>query len=456
MHIVIAQYFLHLFFTDGNPLEASPVFLGEEETPAPNPTFMKSMDDDEMEEEAWEAVLDQTQGGNLRKKLNIEVEREREKEKEEMRDEFDSPVKVGLKEDVQQEADFSSAFNIFLSAGSVPIVPYDISTSKSEESEVDKENSAPSADHISIHLFSSQESVKEDEHNRTMVTDEPSRSLEAEDSFIVVDDDQEVTFKDTSVPNIIANVQIPAPGLPAHYLPESPFKSIPETQHHVIAETQPVIVEVIPETQPQSIPETQQEEQELTASQMEEIQDFQKNPYEEDINEPQILDELWKDLHLHLLQHNRKIVHVYGDGFCFLNSVEEAVCNDHQMCISVETMAHMITGELADNLHIYAEGYVGEPESLIAEAITFFDSKDYKHDVVDIIAAAASKALHVGIYIYQENQGNIQLLKQFETRLDKVIYLVYSVTNLSGTEDSRHYDAAINLFTHRKTYIPCI
>ena len=344
---------------------------------------MDPMSDAEMEEEAWKAVMASTQIAS------DTPEKERKEEQEVMSTQFDSLVSVGK---------------------SICLVPYDSSSKSvevelesefSEEKEGNKENEDQErVGDKSQSLFSSQGSI-----NSKNETWNPSME---DESIRLSEDDEVQIIEDSSVPNIMADIEI-------------------------VAEKEKE-KEVIPETQSES----------LTQSQQEEIQSLFTRPTEPDMTEPQVTDECWSDLGLHLFNHNRKIVHSYGDGFCFLYAIEEALCNDHKMSMSVESMAHMIVGELADNLHEYAEGYLGEPGDLIADAIKFFESKQYRMDVVDIIVPAVSKALHIGLYIYQNNAGFIQLLKQFEGYPEKVIYLVYSVLPQTVVcEDTRHYDAAI-------------
>ena len=211
----------------------------------------------------------------------------------------------------------------------------------------------------------------------------------------------------------------------------SPASSyVPDTQH-----VSPGTPTIIPETQA-PIPETQLPRNIF-------IRPTSRLP---DIVESKVLEDRWEDLHLHLLQHNRVLLPAVGDGNCFLNSIEQALTCDHHWSLNVDAMSHMIIGELQDNLHIYSEAHIGEPEQLIADAITFFRSKNDRMDVVDVIIMAANHALHLDIYIYQETNGFIEVRKlQSRHQATKSVYVKFTRGQLQpdGTYTGAHYDSLV-------------
>ena len=169
-----------------------------------------------------------------------------------------------------------------------------------------------------------------------------------------------------------------------------------------------------------------------------------------DITEAVILVEPWSELNMHLFQHNRKVVNAIGDGFCFLNSIEECMCIDHRLALSVKTMCHLITGELIDNSEFYKRFHpVQTADELVADAVHFFESKHFRLQVVDVVVQAASKALNLDIFIYMENLGRIEVRKQCGRNENALpVYLLFSQVqqqdkNAQNQEPLSHYDSVV-------------
>ena len=71
----------------------------------------------------------------------------------------------------------------------------------------------------------------------------------------------------------------------------------------------------------------------------------------------------------------------------------------------------------------------------------FFQSKNYNTDIVDLLVTVTVDALGLDLFIYQENKGQIQVLKYSGGPISKPIYLKFSNNNQNTAEN--HYDAII-------------
>ena len=71
----------------------------------------------------------------------------------------------------------------------------------------------------------------------------------------------------------------------------------------------------------------------------------------------------------------------------------------------------------------------------MSELIDFFDSRDFTHDVVDLIIQIAADALGLNIYIYQENilwneensteESHTEVIKMSGGQLCKDVYMKF-------------------------------
>ena len=378
-------------------MDTTPTFIGVNIEPAPAPVFLPDISEDQLQEEAWAAVADNTQG-----EVKFESPEEK-KDESDLIDQFDTPPEITTQ---------------------INLVPYtNTSSSKSESPhEVKNVDEAP---------------IPKDDGNYSGDT---TIDVGEEGDYYQHQHSEEL-FSDEGRPGEL-------PASPIHF----PSESSPIIEPHIIPETQ-----CIPETQePQVIPETQ----EVSA-----IPETQHMEYEEvllmnhsivrptsrlpDLDTSCILEEKWEDLEHHLFEHNRKILPAYGDGFCFLYALEIAFTIDHRFCFNIDSMTHMIIGEIQDHPERYLHWYVGELEDLVADTIVFFESKQYDRDVVDLVVIAASNALKIDLYIYQENFGAIQLKKAPGSHATKSIYVVRTEQRGKG-----HYDAVVKRGSRATLQLP--
>ena len=109
-----------------------------------------------------------------------------------------------------------------------------------------------------------------------------------------------------------------------------------------------------------------------------------------------------------------------GDGFCFLSLIVEALDNDHNIRISVPQARQLILDYLLHNYEKYMDFFssqfnpcqppVSMSDALLPELVQFFDNGSFNRNVVDLLVQIASDALNVNIFIFLNNNGEIQVL----------------------------------------------
>ena len=125
------------------------------------------------------------------------------------------------------------------------------------------------------------------------------------------------------------------------------------------------------------------------------------------------------NLNSFLQRHGCEVVHVVGDGFCFLRSVCEALKNDYGIFLQIKEVVQLILEQLIENHHEYMNYYivnlneeqkkqkrnqpwVTDSDIFVEEAMDFFENRDFNKDIVDILVKVTSDALGINIYIYQK------------------------------------------------------
>ena len=136
-----------------------------------------------------------------------------------------------------------------------------------------------------------------------------------------------------------------------------------------------------------------------------------------------------------------------GDGYCFLNAVENAVYKDHGYTIDRSYMVHSIFSELEENAEVYSQFHTGGTTALISDAGNFFSCARSSLDVVDLVVASTANALKLNLMIFQEKDGKLQLLKMPCHTSTKHIWLQYS------KEEVEHYDAVVPVSKSRTNLI---
>ena len=138
-------------------------------------------------------------------------------------------------------------------------------------------------------------------------------------------------------------------------------------------------------------------------------------------------------------------------GLCFINAVATCLQKDHDITIQISESINIILQHLAENHQDYVNLHVVPDMSsqdgftksylLSNDAMEFFQNRNYNKDVVDLLVTVIADALGLDLYIYQNNQGKIQLLKYSGGPISKPIYLKFTHNDLNPIEN--HYDAIL-------------
>ena len=80
-------------------------------------------------------------------------------------------------------------------------------------------------------------------------------------------------------------------------------------------------------------------------------------------------------------------------------------------------------------------------DMLLNDAVDFFQNRNYNKDIVDLLVTITADALGLDLYIYQNNQGKIQVLVYSGGTISKSVYLKFTHNDLNPVEN--HYDAII-------------
>ena len=153
----------------------------------------------------------------------------------------------------------------------------------------------------------------------------------------------------------------------------------------------------------------------------------------------------------HLKRSNRVVHRVRGDELCFINAIAMCLQEDHNISIQISETINIILQHLAekhqDYVHFHvvpdmsSQDGVSKSDLLLNDAMDFFQNRNYNKDIVDLLVTITADALGLDLYIYQNNQGKIQVLKYSGGPISKPIYQKFPHNDLNPVEN--HYDAII-------------
>ena len=170
------------------------------------------------------------------------------------------------------------------------------------------------------------------------------------------------------------------------------------------------------------------------------------------------------NLNTFLKRHGREVVHVVGDGFCFLRSVCEALKNDYGIFLQIKEVVQLILEQLIENHHEYMNYYivnlndeqkkqkknqpwVTDSDIFVEEAMDFFENRDFNKDIVDILVKVTSDALGINIYIYQKETDKtsqrdyILRVQSMCSNSSKQVHLKFTHNNIHS--QGNHYDPIV-------------
>ena len=149
--------------------------------------------------------------------------------------------------------------------------------------------------------------------------------------------------------------------------------------------------------------------------------------------QPTILNELWANIYRIIAKMQGSRIPVPRDGFCFLSLIVEVLDNDQNIQISVPQARQPILDYLLHNYEKYVDFFscqfnpwqlpVLMSDALLSQLVQFFNDGSFNRNVVDLLVQIASDALNVNIFIFQNNNGEIQVLNYRSGEFGKKIYM---------------------------------
>ena len=166
---------------------------------------------------------------------------------------------------------------------------------------------------------------------------------------------------------------------------------------------------------------------------------------------PVILPITWKEIGTHFDDIGRETVPIQGDGFCFITSLVKAMKSEHNIILEKSEAQDLIIDQVIENYQQYSlyhynktltqKESLNNTDSFMSELINFFDSRDFTHDVVNLIIQIAADALGLNIYIYQENilqkeensteESHTEVIKMSGGQLCKDVYMKFIHNNIN-------------------------
>ena len=132
----------------------------------------------------------------------------------------------------------------------------------------------------------------------------------------------------------------------------------------------------------------------------------------------EILPYLWINLAKYLDETlNMEVKGFDGDGYCFLNAVVKVLSINYNEDVTVEKAMQTVMKYLCSNFEKYMKYHCQREEdmeptladTLIADVIDFFTSQNFNMNVVDLLSQIMADVMHLNMFIYQNNNGQIQV-----------------------------------------------
>ena len=175
------------------------------------------------------------------------------------------------------------------------------------------------------------------------------------------------------------------------------------------------------------------------------------------------MDVPWAALDYYLKKVNRRVSKIRGEGFCFITSIAECMGNDYNVELQVQETINCIFEEMVENHKKYVSFHsfiphedplVCDAGQLIAEAMDFFENRNYMKNVVDIFIQISADALCLDIYIYQKNDEKVHLLTYSVGPLCKPVHVQFTHNNIHS--QGNHYDPILKEIKEDLDYNLCL
>ena len=147
-----------------------------------------------------------------------------------------------------------------------------------------------------------------------------------------------------------------------------------------------------------------------------------------------IINDNWSNVDkvIHTMQ--RYPIHLKGDGFCSLYSIQEALSKDHNISLELPETRQLILDHLCHNTEKYLTFYMNISQDvlitlsdlLLEEIIGFFNKGNF---YTNLLVQICADALLLQIFIFQNSYGSIQMLQIPGSPFAKKIYLKFTHDN---------------------------
>ena len=108
----------------------------------------------------------------------------------------------------------------------------------------------------------------------------------------------------------------------------------------------------------------------------------------------------WSDLENYLQREFKQvIVHVLGDGVCFLKSVKHCLERDLDVNYTIDKISDKIFDEICDNSKMYTAFHTNSKRQLISDTLKYLNHCMYAMDIVDVVVQACANVLKINIYM---------------------------------------------------------
>ena len=108
----------------------------------------------------------------------------------------------------------------------------------------------------------------------------------------------------------------------------------------------------------------------------------------------------WSDLENYLQQEfKQEIVHVPGDGVCFLKSVKHCLERDLDVNYTIDKISDKIFDEICDYSKMYTVFHTNSKRQLISDTLKYLNHRMYTMDIVDVVVQACANALKINLYM---------------------------------------------------------
>ena len=152
----------------------------------------------------------------------------------------------------------------------------------------------------------------------------------------------------------------------------------------------------------------------------------------------------WTELEQYLSRKfNREIIHVLGNGACFIQSVKHCLSRDLNVNYTIDEICNKIFEEVCDNAEEYSKFHTNSKRQLISDMLKYLNDWIYTIYIVDVAVQACANALEVNLYIYEWTGPKVILIPTYsKIASNRNIFLLYN--RLGGSvHGGDHYSAIV-------------